>query len=242
METIERHARVVDRGLPPPTPPESDQPEIAGRALPTALLLCGVLSPVVYVVADIVASRRYPGFSYADQAVSELFAIGAPTSDLVVTLFTLSSGLLLAFGLGVWSFANRRAERFLAVALAFSAINALVLWNFFPMHMRGEARSMTDTMHLVLAVNPFVLLSLVCAAVAVGGWFRVYTIATTVAIIALAMFAFSYAPAVDANGPTPWMGLTERIGQYGYGVWQALLAVMLSVLPSATAPRSSTAA
>jgi fumarate reductase subunit D len=242
METIERHARIVDRGLPPPTPPESEQAETMQRSLPTAFLLCGILSPAVYIAADIVASRRYPGFSYGDQAVSELFAIGAPTTDLVVPLFTLSSGLLLAFGLGVWSFANRRAERLLAVAFAFSAINALVLWNFFPMHMRGEPRSITDTMHLVLATNPFVLLSLVCAAVAVGGWFRVYTIATTAAIIGLAMFAFSYAPAIDANGPTPWMGLTERIGQYGYGVWQALLAVMLSVLPTVTPPRSSTAA
>ena len=238
MKTIERQARIVDRGLPPPTPPESDQPDVAGRALPTALLLCGVLSPVIYIVADIVASRRYPGFSYADQAVSELFAIGAPTSGLIVPLFTLSSALLLAFGLGVWSFANRRAERLLAVAFALSAINALVLWNFFPMHMRGEARSMTDTMHLVLATNPFVLLSLVCAAVAVGGWFRVYTIATMGGIIGLAMFGFSYAPAIDANGPTPWLGLTERIGQYAYGIWQILLAVMLSMLRTTRRPNA----
>jgi len=238
METLEKHPRIVDRGLPPPAPPESDQPEVAERALPTALFLCGVLSPAVYIIADIVASRRYPGFSYADQAVSELFAIGAPTRGLVVPLFTLSSALLLAFGLGVWSFANRRAERILAVAFAFSALNALLLWNFFPMHMRGEPRSMTDTMHLVLAANPFVLLSLVCGAVALGGWFRAYTIATIIGIIALAIFSFSYAPAIDANGPTPWMGLTERIGQYSYGVWQILLAVTLSMLRTTRLPNA----
>jgi hypothetical protein len=37
--------------------------------------LCGVLSPLIYIAVDIIAARRYPGFSYTDQAVSELFAI-----------------------------------------------------------------------------------------------------------------------------------------------------------------------
>ena len=73
-------------------------------------------------------------------------------------------------------------------------------------------------------------LSLVSGAVALGGWFRAYTIATIVGIVGLAIFSFSYAPAINANGPTPWMGLTERIAQYGYGVWQILLAVTLSKL------------
>jgi hypothetical protein len=42
-----------------------------------------------------------------------------------------------------------------------SALNGLVLWNFFPMHMRGTTRTLTDTMHLTLASNPAVPLSLV---------------------------------------------------------------------------------
>ena len=212
------------KGLPPEAP-EPPAEELGDRTFPTSLALCGILSPVVYVATDVVASARYPGFSYADQAVSELFAIGAPTSHLVVPMFTLSSGLLLAFAFGVWSFANRPAQRLLAVMLALSAINALLLWNFFPMHTRGDARSATDTMHLVLAANPFVLASLIFGAVAVTKWSRVGSIATLAVVVGLAVFGFSYAPAVMTNGPTPWMGLTERIAQYSYGAWQALLAV-----------------
>lgn len=149
------------------------------------LLLCGLLSPAIYVGADVLAARLYPGFSYTDQAVSELFAIGAPTSALVVRLFTLSSALLLAFAAGVWwSSARRRALRLTAVMLACSALDALVLWNFFPMHMRGGERTMTDVMHLVLAANPFVLLSLVFGAVAFRDGLRVYTIATILVLVA----------------------------------------------------------
>ena len=214
------------RGLLPETPERIDEP--IGRELPVGLWLSGLLSPVVYVATDIVAARRYPGFSYADQAVSELFAIGAPTSRLVVALFTLSSALLLAFGLGLCAFASRRAMRFLGIAFALSAIDALVLWNFFPMHMRGDAVSLTDTMHLVLAANPFVLLSLVVGMVAARRWFRAYSIATLLVTLGLAAYGFSYAPAVVQGAATPWMGLTERIAQYMYGSWQGALAVLLA--------------
>lgn len=192
------------------------------------LLICGILSPAIYIGGDILAAARYPGFSYTDQAVSELFAIGAPTSALVVTLFTISSAHLLCFALGVWRSARgRRPVRIMAVMFALSALDALVLWNFFPMHMRGEARTMTDTMHLVFAANPWVLVSLVAGAVAFRNWFSWYTVGTFVAILALAFYGFSFAPAVAANAPTPWMGFAERLGQYTYGLWEMALAAML---------------
>lgn len=191
------------------------------------LLICGIGAGLVYVGTDLLAGQAYPGYSFANQAVSELFAIGAPTSRMVVPLFSLSSVLLLAFAAGVARSGQSRSHRFMAVMFAGSAIVGLILWNFFPMHMRGVERTMTDTMHLVFAANPFVLLSLVLGAVAFRNWFRVYTLATIVVLLALAAYGFSYAPAVTANGPTPWMGLTERIAQYADGVWVAVLAAVL---------------
>src|SRR5687767_4459265 len=110
-----------------------------GMSLRRSLLTCGIVGAALYPLSDIFATMRYPGFSYRDQAVSELFAIGAPTSGLVVPLFSLSSTLLLIFAIGIWISANgRRWLRPLAVMMALNAINALVLWNFFPMHMRGS--------------------------------------------------------------------------------------------------------
>jgi hypothetical protein len=193
-----------------------------------AALLCGALSPAVYVAADLVAVARYPGYNATDQAVSELFAIGAPTSGLIVPLFSLSSALLLAFAGGVWWRAGRdRRLRQLAVVFAAGALEALVLWNFFPMHMRGAPRTATDTMHLLLAANPFVPLGMIVGASAFRGWFRTYTLGTLVLLLVLAAYAFSYAPALAANEPTPWLGLAERVGQYGYGIWEVVLAAVL---------------
>jgi Protein of unknown function (DUF998) len=198
-----------------------------GRVVLLAFL-CGALSPAIYLAADLAAVARYPGYSATDQAVSELFAIGAPTSGLVVRLFSISSGLLLAFAGGVWWRAGRdRRLRLLAVIFAAGALEALVLWNFFPMHMRGVARTATDIMHLLLAANPFVPLGMVVGASAFRGWFRTYTLGTLVLLLVMAAYGFSYAPALAANEPTPGLGLAERIAQYGYGVWEVVLAGVL---------------
>jgi len=194
----------------------------------TFLLSCGVVSALTYVGTDLAASALYPGYSFADQAVSELFAIGAPTSRPVVILFSLRSALLLLFALGIWRVSgNSRALRLMSVMFAASAINALMLWNLFPMHMRGQPRTFTDTMHLILAANPFVLVSAVAGIVAFKNWFRVASLAAVLIIVLLATYAFHYAPALDAGEATPGLGLAERMAQYAYQLWQIALAVLL---------------
>ena len=168
------------------------------------LLMCGIGGAALYPLADIFASTQYPGFSYRDQAVSELFAIGAPTSDLVVPLFTLSSTLLLLFAIGIWMSANgRRVLRWLAVMMALNAVDALVLWNFFPMHMRGVEPTFTDLMHGLLAIDPFLLTAVVLGAVAFRGAFRTYTVATIVFSFALATVPGGSLRSVAARRPAP---------------------------------------
>jgi hypothetical protein len=192
------------------------------------LLVCGIVGAALYPLADIFASTQYPGFSYRDQAVSELFAIGAPTSDLVVPLFTVSSTLLLLFAIGIWMVADgRRIMHWLAAMMALNAVDALLLWNFFPMHMRGVEPTFTDLMHGILAIDPFLLTAVVLGAVAFRGAFRVYTVATIVFSFLLAIVGFSFVDAVMANQPTPWMGAAERAAQYATNLWYAVFAVVL---------------
>ena len=192
------------------------------------LLACGIVGAVVYPLSDIFASMLYPGFSYRDMAVSELFAIGAPTAGLIVPLFTASSTLLLLFSIGIWmSAGDRRIVRWIAVLMALNAIDALVLWNFFPMHMRGQEPTFTDTMHGLLAIDPFLLAATVLAAIAWPGRFRTYTIATVTFSTLLALTAIWSIAAFMAHEPTPWMGASERAGQYATNVWYAVLATML---------------
>jgi hypothetical protein len=120
-----------------------------------------------------------------------------------------------------------RVVRALAVMMALNALNALALWNFFPMHMRGEAPTFTDTMHGILAIDPFLIVAVVLAAVAFPGRFRVYTIATLVFTTALALSAIWFVSEFMAGRPTPWMGAVERTGQYVMNLWYAVLAVVL---------------
>ncbi len=192
------------------------------------LFTCGIFASLTYVATDIWASTHYAGYSFIDQAVSELFAIDAPTSRLVVPLFTLSSTLVAAFALGVWrSSGDCRAVRWLAVLFVANAANSLLLWNFFPMHMRGITPSVTDAMHGILAINPFVLLSVAFGIAAFRGWFRAYSAVTVLVLLVPAVLSFSNITAFVANQPTPGMGLCERVSQYGFQLWQAVLAVVL---------------
>lgn len=173
------------------------------------------------------AGNLYNGYSFNEQAVSELFAIGAPTSLMVVTLFTLSSVLFIAFALGVWlSSDGKRMLQALSVMIFGNAVNSLILWNFFPMHMRGVQPSFTDTMHGILAINPFVLISIVLGAIYFRNWFRYYAIATILLLLIAAVLAFPKALLVFENQPTPGLGITERVSQYGHQLWHAMLAIL----------------
>lgn len=193
------------------------------------LLICGILSPLIFVVTDIVAGMMYPGYSFTSQAISELFAIGAPTSGFVVLFFTVADVLLIAFALGVWISVDRNwALRIMAVMMTGNAINGLVLWNFFPMHMRGAEMTFTDTMHVALAGTGviFVLLALVFGAIAYRNWFRYYTV-VTILLLLTSGIVFLYAPDVGANLPTPWLGLSERISTYVVELWMVVLAIVI---------------
>ncbi len=194
------------------------------------LLVCGILSPLLFFFTDILTGTLYGGYSFTSQAISELFAIGAPMSGLVVPLFTASDVLLAAFALGVWVSAGRnRALRVTALMLIGNAVNGLMLWNFFPMHMRGAEATFTDSMHITLAGVGviFVLLALGFGAAAYRNWLRFYSIGTILVLFLTGVVAFLYAPGVAANLPTPWLGLSERISTYVYDLWQIVLAVVL---------------
>jgi hypothetical protein len=193
-----------------------------------ALLICGIIASLLYPVTDIVAGNLYKGYSFNQQAVSELFAIGAPTSRMVVILFTIGSLLLIAFGIGIGlSFRAERTLRALSFMILGNGLDSLVLWNFFPMHMRGDQPTITDTMHSLLAINPFVLISIILGAIFFRNWFRYYSIATMLIMVICAIKAFSYIPLLINNQPTPWLGLTERISQYAHQLWHAVLAGVL---------------
>jgi hypothetical protein len=198
------------------------------------LLGCGIAFPLLWVGMDIVASMLYEGYSYRDQTVSELSAIDAPTRPFWFALGTLWSLFVIAFAVGIWQSAGpTRALRIVAGLLIAYAVITLTLGPFSSMHKRevlaAGGATLSDTLHLIvtgIGVLTF-LLEIGFAAAAFGTWFRLYSIATIGAMLVFGAITSFYAPQVQANQPTPWVGVYERINAYGYMLWISVLAVAL---------------
>jgi hypothetical protein len=193
------------------------------------LILCGLLSSILYVVIDLVGARNYPGYDYSAQAISEMSALGAPTSELLAPFYKAWSLLFIAFTAGVW-FAGK-TRRPLRWSAGFMLGIAIVGSGFalFPMSQRSAEPTGSDTMHLVVAGAIMILLS---AAILTGGrafdrGFRVYS-ATTVAVMLL-FFTLTMrdVPNVAADLPTPFMGLNERVSMAAWLLWMAVLSIQL---------------
>jgi hypothetical protein len=195
------------------------------------LLVAGILSSLIY--GAMIAGIGAEGYSRLSQTPSELSAIGAPTRSLWMVLGAVYTALVTAFGCGVWMAAGRsRALRIVgALLVAYGSLG--LLWPFAPMHQRdvlaAGGGTVSDTMHLVLA-SVTVLLMFVAmgvAATAFGTRFRRYSIASVIALVAFGALTFWDAPRVQANLPTPWIGLWERINISVFLLWVVVLATAL---------------
>ena len=60
-------------------PPPSEVTNTGPARLDIFLLSCGVAAPLVYMFTDAILAIRWEGYSYRDQTISQLNAIGAPT-------------------------------------------------------------------------------------------------------------------------------------------------------------------
>ena len=191
------------------------------------LLVCGILSSLLYVAMNIFVPMQFEGYSYASQTVSELSAIGAPTRPIWVWLGLMYTVLVVAFGLGVWGSAGR--NRPLRVVGGLMIVSGVVGLFWPPMHLRGSEFTLTDTMHIVFTIvtNLLMLLAIGFGAAAFGARFRLYSIATIVLLLVFGALTGVDAPAVGANEPTPWIGVWERINIGVYMLWVVVLATAL---------------
>jgi hypothetical protein len=193
-----------------------------------ALLACGILASLLYVVADALGAVAWPGYSQASQTVSELMAIGAPSRPLVLSLMTLRSLLLFAFALGVaWSAHGRWAVRLTAVLLVADAVVGQITASFFAVPQRGATGN--SIMHVIGTglESIAIILSMGFAAAAFGKRFRLYSIGTIAILLVFGAAAGSGISRIDAQLPTPWLGVIKRINIYAYLLWMAVLAIVI---------------
>jgi hypothetical protein len=113
------------------------------------LLVCGILSSLLYVGGDIVAAMSWRSYSYTSQTISELLATGSPTRRFLTLIpyNPLVIALELAFG-----------GRPVASASCGPGNSTGRLWRrlpdgiLFPHASARGYRLTTDTMHILLTI------------------------------------------------------------------------------------------
>ena len=201
-----------------------------------ALLMCGILASVLYAAMNALIPLGWPGYSHLSRVISELSAVDAPTRSRWIPLGIGYGILMTLFGWGVWSVApgNRHLRVAGGLLLVYGTIG-LAPWP--PMHQREvlamSGGTLTDTLHIVWsgATVLLMMLALGFGAAAFGKRFRWYTMATTVTLIVFGLLTGIEAPAMEANRPTPWIGLWERINIGVFLLWIVVLALALLQSP-----------
>ena len=199
------------------------------------LLSCGILASILYVAMTLFVGLLWEGYSVVSGVPSELSAIGAPTRLLWIWLGAIYAVLMVAFGWMVWKSAPpNRAMRVVGALLMAHTVFAQ-FWP--PMHQRAVLAAgggtLTDTLHLVWAAITVVLFLLIVGfgAAALGRRFRIYSIATIVIVFACGAVTGTYASRVEADLPTPGVGVWERISIATFMTWIVVLAIALLRAP-----------
>jgi hypothetical protein len=195
------------------------------------LLLCGILSSLLYAAMTVFVAMQWTDYSSASQTISELSAIGAPTRTLWMLPGAIYTVLVTAFGFGVWTSAghNRSLRAAGGLIVSYGALG--LVWPFAPMHLRetlaAGGGTLSDTAHLALGAVTvsLMLLAMGIGASAFGSRFRFYSIASLVILFACGALTFLDAPGVAANLPTPWIGVWERINIGVFLLWVIVLAI-----------------
>jgi len=195
------------------------------------LLFCGVLASLLYIAMNIFIPPLYVGYSWVTQTVSELSAVDAPTRPLWFVLGIIYTLLVAAFGWGIFKSAGEnRSLRIVGILMFLHGVLGL---SWSPMHQRevlaAGGGTFSDTWHLVMATVTVLLMffSIGFGAAAFGKWFRFYSIATIIVFIVFGVLTFVEAPDVDKNGPTPYIGLWERINIAAFMVWMLVFSAIL---------------
>jgi Protein of unknown function (DUF998) len=208
------------------------------------LLMCGMASSVLYAAMNVFVPMAWPGYDSSSRMVSELSAIDAPSRALWVPFGVVYTLLVALFGWGVWQSAGRR--RWLRAAGAVFVACGLAGLGWPPMHQRdvlaAGGKSLTDTLHIAwtIANVGLMLVAMALCARGFGPAFRAYTLVTMALLAAIGAVTGQSAPRVEANLPTPWIGVWERIDIALLLIWTAALAVVLlrepPERPAAAAP------
>ena len=195
------------------------------------LLHCGWISSIIYLIMNIVCPILNPHYDVFSQTVSELSAINAPTRSTWILFAIVYDALVILFALGIRQSANGN-RALLVSALLFLLYGILgPVWP--PMHQRevlaAGGKTSMDTWHIVFTIVTVLLMMLAMGfgAAALGKKFRTYSIQTILIQIIFGILTSRFAPAIEANHPTPWAGVWERVNIGAFILWVSIFSFVL---------------
>jgi len=194
------------------------------------LILSGILSSVVYIVTDLIASWWDTDYSILDQNYSELLATGAPTRPGMLVATVIYNLLVISFAIGIWiRGSSGRTAQLTAGMLFMYAITGFLGGAIFQMDQRGAEATTRGSLHpiMTMIMSLFLLLAMIFAASLYGRNFRIYTYVTVAVLITFGIITSLQVPQLADGKATPWMGLTERVNIYATMLWIAILSIMM---------------
>ena len=153
----------------------------------------------------------------------------------MLALLVLGTSLGAAFGVGVWTSATpkRTAARIAGAMLLGYTASGTAAQLFFPMKTRealaaGEG-TLRNALHppVTLVSVIFLLLAVGFGSSLLGKGFRWYSIGTILLLVVFGVLSGQQGGRAEANLPTPWLGLEQRINAYTFMLWMAVLAIGL---------------
>jgi hypothetical protein len=197
------------------------------------LALCGILAPIVYVIALIVGNILDPTYSQIGKTVSELIQQGAPNRDLLNAIFIIYNLLTIPFALGMYYGLRKGwARNVIFAALVINGVLGVAWTLFFPLDVGGKSVSLTGQLHLIVGalVVPLIF------ALELSFWrgskkddrWRGYG-KFSLAIFAVT-FVFGLATVALVNSDI--RGLLERVTTGSFLLWVEVLALRLYKLAS----------
>ena len=192
----------------------------------------GILSPIFFVLVDIIGGMITPDYSRIINAVSELTQAGSENIYLLSSLFFISAVMGIGFGIGiVTEFSYSRSKLIFSggILIIINGIFSGLTGTIFPMDPFNVDITFAGTMHIILTALNALMIMLLIPMMGIGFYrerqwvsFRLYSIITLLIIV-----IFGGSTPVLMMNDIGLLGLFERIVIYSYLLWFFVLAFKL---------------
>ncbi|MFC1771595.1 DUF998 domain-containing protein [Candidatus Margulisiibacteriota bacterium] len=195
------------------------------------LILCGALSPIIYIVTSVIGGLLLPEYSHIKHSVSDLLATGAPNKILLDSLMFLSNILtIIGCSAVIVKYKNNlniKVKTGISLILATGLLN-IVSSYIFRLPLEG-AMTISGMIHITIVI--LVVLLTMTAILLIGfgihkykGWsvFKNYSIITFLFFLLMGLLS----PVIIAKS-IPLIGLFERLAVFTYFQWVIVLFAKL---------------